>query len=264
MFESLKQKLSQLKEAFGAMSAVKKVAIFAAVALLLSGLIVFAMHGKKAEFKLLYQNLEGKDASAVVAVLNEKKIPYELRDNGQTILVPPEHFNIMRLELAGRDLPLGGSGMGFELFDKTQFGTTEYVQKLNYIRALQGEISRTINQLAEVESSRVHIVIPKTALFSEDQKTTTASIILTMKRGKKLRPEQVKGIVNFVAGSIEGLDPKNITVVDNSGNILEKEKDKTDAQRLTSYQQEMQQDMEQKLEDKIRAMMEKITGQGKA
>ena len=164
--------VSQLTTVWNNLSMAKRVVFLALVAGTLVGFAVLLAWTGKPEFKLLYSNLTPEDASQIVSKLNERKIPYELTAEGTAVLVPKEQIYEMRMALAAQGLPQG-SGVGFEIFDDTKLGMTEFVQNVNYQRALQGELSRTINRFREVESSRVHLVMAKRSLFAgEDQKAT--------------------------------------------------------------------------------------------
>jgi flagellar M-ring protein FliF len=143
--------------------------------------------------RFYFSNLEPGDASKIIEKLKERKIEYKLRDDGRTILVPKQNVYELRLQLAGEGLP-NSSIVGYEIFDKGNIGVSDFVQKINYKRALEGELARTILQLDGVEAARVHIVIPEKALFKEDQKEPTASVILKLKQGAKLTRENVQSI----------------------------------------------------------------------
>ena len=204
-----------------------------------------------------------KTPRAIVTKLKEKKIPYQLSDSGNSILVPSDKVSELRLELASSGLPQGG-GVGFEIFDSKTLGVTEFVQQLNYQRALQGELSRTINGLDEIQHSRVHIVIPKKSLFAEDQLKPTASVILKLKSGRSLRPAQIDGIVHLVASSVEGLNPSDVMVVDNTGKVLSKIQDDAKLGRLSNSQADYQRNFEKDLTGRVQSMLEKVVGEGKA
>ncbi|MDI6717091.1 MAG: flagellar basal-body MS-ring/collar protein FliF [Actinomycetota bacterium] len=169
-------------------------------------------------YAVLFSNLSSEDASAIVAKLQEKKIPYRL-SGMQTIEVPSNQVYETRIELAGEGLPQGGT-VGYEIFNQNNFGLSEFAQKVNYRRALEGELVRTISQINEISGARVHIVIPEPSLYTEKENPTTASVIIKPKAGAKISEGQVQGIVNLVARSVEGLKPENITVVDTNGNVL--------------------------------------------
>ena len=191
----------------------KKIALLSLLSATIASFAVLIVWTGKPNFELLYSGLSPEDAGAILVRLKEQKIPYSISANGTSILIPREQVYETRLELASQGLPQG-SGVGFEIFDNTKFGVTEFVQNINYQRALQGELSRTINGFIEVESSRVHLVMPSKSLFIEDEEPATASVVLKMRPGRRLSKEQVQGIVHLVSSSVSGLAPKNVTIVD--------------------------------------------------
>ena len=217
----------------------------------------------RSDYQVLFSNLSQEDAGEILGKLKEKKIEYQLTNNGATILIPRDQVYDTRITLAVEGLPKGG-GVGFEVFDRTNLGTTDFVQKLNYQRALQGELSRTIKQIKEVEQARVHIVTPKDSLFIEEQKKTTASVFIRTRSGMTLGASQVEGIVHLVASAVEGLEPGNITVVDTSGKILSKRVEHGLLGQLTSGQLEYQRNIEEGLKKKIQGMLEEVLGLNKA
>jgi len=170
------------------------------------------------DYQVLFNNLSMDDAGAIIAELKEENIPYKIEANGSAVLVEKERIYDLRLALASKNLPNGGGSVGFEIFDKTGFGTTKFVQELNYRRALQGELARTINQFEEVKNSRVFIVLPKESLFIEESKPASASIQLDLKTN--LSPKKVSSIVHLVANAVEALEPGAVTVVDTKGRVI--------------------------------------------
>jgi len=210
---------------------------------------------QKENYQPLFSGLAVEDASMIVAKLKEQKVPYKLGLGGTTIYVPKEKVFDLRLVLASQNALPGNSGVGFELFDKTSYGMTEFMQNINYKRAIQGELARTINQMPEVKTSRVHIALPERTLFYDREKEVTASIFLKLKPGKSLPKDQVAGIVQFVAGSIEGLKAENITVIDSSGKILYKSGDSSSPVVLSGQQYELQKSVEKRLEESIQSML---------
>jgi flagellar M-ring protein FliF len=215
------------------------------------------------DYQVLFSSLSQEDAGETLAKLKERKIPYKLTNNGATILVPRDQVYDTRLTLAAEGLPKGG-GVGYEVFDRTNLGTTDFVQKLNYQRALQGELSRTIKQIKEIEQARVHIVTPKESLFAEEQKKPTASVFIKTRSGMTLGSPQVEGIVHLVASAIEGLEPGNITVVDTSGKILSRRIEPGLIGQLTTGQLDYQRNIEEGLKKKIQGMLEEVLGINKA
>src|SRR6056297_3089198 len=173
----------------------------AALSIILFAVIIF--QSNKAEYRPLYTDLPREEAASVTSWLKENGVPYDLENNGRTINVPAGMVYETRLNLAGAGLPRHG-GVGFEIFDKQNFGVTKFTQKINYQRALQGELSRTITALEAVKSARVHLVMPEKRLLKNQQEEAKASVVLELEPGRSLDTSQTQGIVHLVAGSIEG------------------------------------------------------------
>ncbi|HTX59094.1 MAG TPA: flagellar basal-body MS-ring/collar protein FliF, partial [Verrucomicrobiae bacterium] len=175
--------------------------------------------GRQPAYETLFSNLSPEDAAAVTARLRDDKVPYRLSTDGKTVFVPDENVSDERVSIAGAGLIKGG-GTGYELFDRTNFGMTEFQEKLDKTRAIEGELQRTIDGLDPVESSRVAIATPDQSLYSSTQEPTTASIAIKTKPGQALSADEVKGITMLVANAVEGLKPENVTIVDQDGQIL--------------------------------------------
>ncbi|MFQ5962952.1 MAG: flagellar basal-body MS-ring/collar protein FliF [Candidatus Scalinduaceae bacterium] len=244
----------------GSNSAQKLMFVVLALGLAL-GLLGITYWVQKPEYALLYSDLNQKEAADIVANLRDNKVPYELRDKGSTIMVPSNKVYELRMTLAKNGLP--GGSVGFEIFDKVKFGMSDLAQKVNYRRALQGELSKTISSLQGVEMASVQIVIPEPSLFIEDKKPSTASVILKTRNGYNLKPLQIAGITHFVSASVEGLSPENVTIADNKGNLLTRAGDSALSGTITN-----QLDLKKQIEDyyasKALSIVEKITGSGKA
>lgn len=226
-------------------------------------------YGSKPDYVPLYTNLETKDAGDVVNALKEEGVPYDLIEDkkGATILVPATQVHNLRLSLASAGLPRGNKG--FELFDDSKLGVTEFQNKINYLQALQGELTRTIEHLGSVEKARVHIVLPEDSLYKKNEKPATASILLMLKPETKLTPPEVKGIVNLVSHSVQGLAPENITIIDEQGNILNKNEDddleKQVRQNMQTLNQiEMSNKVRDHIQQNIQTMLDKSLGVGNA
>lgn len=257
------QNLEKILRGIGALPGPRK-AVLAVVALLITASIMtFAYFTNQEDYRVLFSNLTSADASAIVTRLKEKKIPYQISPSGETVSVPAEQVSELRLELAAAGLPQGG-GVGFEIFDNKDFGATEFEQQMNYRRALQGELSRTINSLDEIQQSRVHIVLPKESLFVEQQKKPTASVTIKLKAGRKLKESQIEGIGHLVASSVEGLNANEVMIVDNQGNILSKRPADSGQARLSSSQVEHQRNVEKEMATQIQTLLESVVGPGKA
>ena len=254
---------SQVQAVFKTMSAGKLISLVVLVIATVWGLIALIHWSGQAEFMPLYSQLSAEDAGEVVGRLREQKIPYKLSHDGSTIQVPREKIYEIRLDFASQGLPRG-SGVGFEVFDNAKLGMTEFVQNINYQRALQGELSRTIDQLAEVESSRVHIVIPPRSVFIEEEDPATASVILKIRSGRWLNNDQVRGVVHLVSSSVPRLTPENVTVVDQNGKLLAGVQDEPTASKISSDQLEFQKRKEHLLEQSVLSMLEQVLGRDKA
>jgi flagellar M-ring protein FliF len=254
--------LEQAKTFSNRLSTMQKVLIISAVVGVLAILGVILLTGGKsnADMAVLFKELTPEDASKITANLKEKGIEYELVDGGSTILIPKENVYESRIELAGEGLPNSGI-VGYEIFDKTNLGMSEFVQKMNYQRAIEGELSRTINALEEVKSSRVHIAVPEDALFKEDQKQPTANVSLHLKPNKNISNSTVVGIQNLVASSIEGLNPENVTILDGKGRVISADPlDKASLAGLTAAQHQQQIEVEQYLSQKVQSMLDNVLG----
>lgn len=247
------------------MSMAQRLAYLGALALLVGGFVVLMLWVNKPDFQVLYSGLTSRDASSVVTKLKEMKVPYKLDAGGQLIRVPAESVYDTRLALAGEGLPRG-QGIGFEVFNEVKMGTTEFVQKINYQRALQGELARTISSFSAVEAARVHIVMPRDSLFVEEEKKPTAGVVLRLSAGRKLSQSQVQGIVHLVAAAVPDLNADQISVVDTRGNLLYRKATDTGdfPSSLTAGQLEYQRNIEGRLRSKVQSMLEEVLGSDKA
>jgi len=253
---------SQAKNLFTSLSPAKRVTLIGFVVATLTGFIFLASWTGSPDYQLLYSNLSPEDGGAIISSLKEKKIPYKTSENGNAIMIPIEQIHEVRLDLASSGLPRG-SGIGFEIFDNTKLGMTEFVQNVNYQRALQGELSRTINGFDEVESTRVHIVMPSKSLFLEDETPASASIIVKLRPGRWLKNPQVQAVVHLVSSSVSGLNPENVTIVDNYGKMLAGSKVGSQNGTPNSDQLALQEKIEKGMESRIQSMLEKPLGPGK-
>lgn len=195
------------------------VVAFSVIFFLFRGCAPMGEVGRKPGYTLIYSNLELKDAANVIARLKELAIPYEIRDDGRAITVPKEKADQARLGLAEKNLPAGGV-VGWEIFDEARLGATDFDRRIQLIRAISGELSRTIRRIEGIEDVRVQVVIPETKLFAVTTAPVTASVMIRLRPGAELAPEKINGIVHLVASSVENLQPENVIVVDDSGRIL--------------------------------------------
>lgn len=215
--------------------------------------------------QVLFSNLAPRDASAMTAELDRLKIPYRLDDQGTTILVASQLVHRTRLKLMGHDLPLQGA-VGFELFNEADFGMTEFAQKVNYQRALQGELTRTILSLTEIESARVHLVLPEEGVFKREAASAKASITLGLRPGKHLRPDQISGIQRLVAAAVPSIAASEVTLIDQQGVALTTPSG-DDAETDTAHSAQsldLKQRTEQLLARKATQVMERAFGAGQA
>jgi flagellar M-ring protein FliF len=247
---------------FQALTLTQRIGVVIVLALALAIIPMLMMMGKAPELVVLFSQLNPDDTRAIIQELGKQGAIYEISDGGNTIKVPAERVHELRLQLASLGLP-ESAGVGFEIFDRTGLGVTPFTQQMNYRRALQGELARTISQLAQVERVRVHLVIPEKRLFATEQKPAQAAVVLTLKRGAPLGGSQVQGIVHLVASSVEGLEPSQVTVVDNHGQVLSQNSADGDAQ-LTASQIETQRRVERDLEQRVQTMLDQVLGRDKS
>ena len=260
------QAFQDLPRAWQAMSRSRQLVTAGVAAAIVAVVVGGIFFTQRPQYQPLYTNLNDADASAIVTKLKELKIPYTVSDGGGTIMVPRQNAGDLRLQLAGAGLPTGaGAVPGFELFDKNQMMVTDFAQRLNYQRGLEGELTKTIARLSPVESARVHLVLPQDRLLLSQQKDTTASVVIKLKPGARLSDDQVATIRNLVAKSVEGLKADNVAVVDVNGNSLGKlengqgARDEQAATRLL-----LQRQRENELETKIQGMLTQALGANKA
>lgn len=235
-----------------------QILIAAGAAVVIVGIAVLTARPPVTDFQLLYANLQQEELAKIKTDLDEELVPYKISPDETAIYVPKGKALDLRLEFSMKGLPT--SGVGYEIFDQKAFGLTEFQQRINLLRAVQGELERTISKLGEVQRARVHLSLPEKSLFVEEEKKTTASILLLLRAGMKLQKNQVKGIVHLVASSIEGLQPKDVTIVDNHGKILTEGLGEEHETGISSTQVERQQFLEKEYEKKIVSILEPVVG----
>src|SRR5262249_1533245 len=254
---------TQLLEIWRQLGTSQRVSVITATLVVVCGLGALAFWSSRAEYSLLYGKLSDSESAKVIAALDDAKVPYKIGSGGSSILVPADKVHLMRMQLAGRGIPRG-DGVGFEIFDKPNFGISDFVQRANYIRAVQGELSRTISQLDEIESARVMIVLPENRLLLDRDKHPTASVFVHVRGTTPLQPQSINSIRFLVANSVEGLKPGNVSVVDNLGNVLSENTENDSITGLTSTQLTARRNLEQYLGKKAQDMLEKVVGPGQA
>jgi len=212
------------------------------------------------EYRILFSNLSEKDAGAVASTLQQMNVPYRTEAGG-TVMVPSEQVYDLRFKLAAQGLPKGGA-VGFELMDSAKLGITQFQEQVTFQRGLEGELSRTIQSLSPVESARVHLAIPKPSVFIRDKQAPSASVLVNLHAGRVLDPGQVQSIVHLVSSSVPDLSPKNVTVVDQAGNLLTANKDGGAIQGLDAGQLDYLRQIETYYAQRIEAIVSPIVGQG--
>jgi flagellar M-ring protein FliF len=260
---AIPQALQQLATVIRGLSSAKRLALLTLVLGTAVGFAFLMAWSGGVELRALYTNLDPQDAGTIVARLKEQKIPYRIGGDGRSVLVPAESLHEIRMQMASEGLPQG-SGIGFEVFDNTKLGMSEFAQNVNYQRALQGELARTIARIHEVESCRVHLVMPEKTLFVDNEQPASASVAVKLKTGRRLSQEQINGIVHVVSSSVPRLSPDQVTVVDSSGRLLAGSRSKTATGGLSLDQLEYQGQVEKNLEDRVKTMLEQALGEGKA
>ena len=253
----------QLQDIWKQLGASQRVSVVLATGVLMIGIIVVGWWSGRADYSLLYGKLSDTEAAKVIAALDDAKVPYRIGTGGSSILVPAEKIHVMRMQLAGKGIPRS-DGVGFEIFDKPNFGISDFIQRANYIRALQGELARTIAQLDEIESARVMVVMPENRLLIDKDKHATASVFVRLRSNGQLAPQAINSIRFLVANSVEGLKPNFVSVVDNQGNVLSENVENDSLVGLSATQLDARRNLEQYLAKKTESMLEKVLGPGQA
>jgi len=244
------------------MPAKKRAMMIIAVMLTIGTIIGLIIFTGRIDYKTLYSGLSPEDAGAVIGKLKEKKVPYRVGGDGNTIMVPSSSVYEVRMQLASEGLPQN-STIGYEIFDRQNLGVTDFIQKVNFQRALQGELSRTIGKLTEIKNARVHLTLPEKVLFRDEQEKPRASVVLTLQPGKRLSEGQVQGIAHLVASSVEGMAADSVIIVDAHGKMLAGGKEKFRQADLTTSQQQLQSATEKNIEDKIVDLLGNVIGPDK-
>lgn len=255
--------LDRLKEVWRGLPTSQKIAGLVTVLLTFGGLLWISLSASQGDYQTLYSGLSAEQSSQITQALKESQIPYEL-DSDSTIKVPSEMVHEARVQLAGQGLPNATGGAGFELFDKNEFGMTAFTQKVNYQRAMEAELGRTISHLDVIRQARVHLVIPERSLFKDDQRAPTASVILGLDPGRDLDPASIRAIRHLVASGVEGLDARDITLVNESGDLLAAPRQQGAAGLLggggDGEHIRVAQNMERQLEERVLALLTPLVG----
>lgn len=233
------------------------VALAAAIAMVV-GLMLWS---KAPEYSVLFSNISDRDGGQIVTSLQQMNVPYQYSANGTTILVPAAQVHDVRLRLATQGLPKGGL-VGFEVMESQKLGSSQFLEQINYQRALEGELARSIQTLQAVEAARVHLAIPKPSAFLRNEQKPTASVVLTLLPGRSLDASQVAGIVHLVASSVPQLTPGNISVIDQNGELISKNNDLLRNNGLDPSQFKYVQEIERTIIKRIETILEPVTGPG--
>lgn len=253
----------QIRDFLLALPPARRLSFLTLTVAVVCGTGLLAYWAQRPQYRVLFANLSGPDAAVVVEYLKTEKIPYRVGEGGMTIEVDAGRVYETRMALAGRGVPQGG-GVGFEIFDKQTLGMTDFVQRLNYQRALQGELARTISELAAVEAARVHLALPERSLFVAEERRPSASVVVKLRPGRVLAPEQIAGVVHLVAASVEGLKPADVTVVDVNGQVLTRDTEEAAGRPAGEGMLAFQRDVEQGYAERIESMLARVLGPGHA
>ncbi|MFL9950871.1 flagellar basal-body MS-ring/collar protein FliF [Paraburkholderia agricolaris] len=231
-----------------------------AVALLVAIVAGLFLWSRAPDYKVLYSNLSDRDGGAIITALQAANIPYKFTDAGGAILVPSEQVHEMRLRLAAQGLPKSGS-VGFELMDNQKFGISQFAEQINYQRALEGELERTIESISSVKSARVHLAIPKPSVFVRDKEAPSASVLVNLYPGRALDEGQVLAITHMVSSAVPDMPVKGVTILDQDGNLLTQP---STGSGLDASQLKYRQQIERSTQQRIDAILSPLFGSGNA
>ncbi|MCP1290670.1 flagellar M-ring protein FliF [Chromobacterium sp. S0633] len=252
--------MNEASDRFKALPNNKKVLFLAAVAAIFAVIVGAVVLNRTPSYKVLFSNISDRDGGQVAASLQQMNVPYQLGEGG-TISVPSDKVYDARLKLAAQGLPKAG-GVGFELMDNQKFGISQFAEQVNYQRAIEGELARTIEAVGSVETARVHIAIPKQSVFVREQQQPTASVMLSLFRGRMLDAGQIAGILHLVSSSVPNLPVKNVTIVDQDGNLLSKQNGPDENSGLDQRQLGYVRQVEEGYVKRIEDILEPIFGKG--
>lgn len=245
--------------AFNRLSAAQKMGALVAVALAIALLVGGLMWAREPTYGVLFANLQERDGGQIIAALEQQNIPYRVSQGGSAILVPAGQVHDVRLRLASQGLPRGGL-VGFEIMETQKLGISQFAEQINYQRALEGELARSIQSLAAVKGARVHLAIPKQTAFLRDEQKPTASVLVGLHPGRKLDPQQVAGIVHLVSSSVPQLVPANVSVIDQDGNLVSEPGDTAKTAGLDPSQVKYVREIEQEYRRRVEAILAPLVG----
>ncbi len=256
--------MDQVKKLLQSLSATQRITILVCAVAVAAGVMWFSRFQQDAGMRPLYTGLSAEDASAMVAKLRENGVVYKVGENGTSLMVPEARVAELRLEMAGIGLPKTGR-IGFEIFDKTNFGITDFAEHVNYRRAVEGELERSVMALAEVQQARVHVSLPKESVFTESRESAKASVLVGLRPGMRLSAQNVTAIANLVSSAVEGLAPESVSVVDMAGNLLSRPRrdGPADGAQISEAALEYRQAIEHDLALKINNTLDPLLGADK-
>ena len=253
--------LQQMAQNFSKLSQRQKLAGAGALAFAIALLVGVWLWSSKPDYQVLFSNLEERDGGAIVTALQQQNVPYTFSEGGGAILVPGNMVHEVRLRLAAEGLPRGGL-VGFELMENQKLGLSQFNEQVNFQRALEGELSRTVQAIATVSSARVHLAIPKQTAFLRDEQKPTASVFVNLYPGRVLEPAQVAGVVHLVASSVPQLSPDLVSIVDQSGKLLTQKSDPLRAAGLDPTQLKYVDELEKSYSERINTILLPLVGEG--
>lgn len=245
---------------FSQLSNQKKLGLILSAAAVIALLVGALMWSQTPDYRVLYNNVSDQDGATILTALQQMNVPYKFSENGGgALLIPEKQIHEVRLRLAGQGLPKGGLP-GFELMENQKFGSSQFLEQVNYQRALEGELARSVQSLSAVQSARVHLAIAKPSVFSREKQQPSVSVLLNLYPGRVLSVEQVSAIVHLMSSSVPNLPVKNVTVVDQNGNLLSTQNDSKQDSRFDAKQLEYIQELEENYIRRIEAILTPITG----
>ena len=260
MWDSLTDYIENIKELWGNLDNKAKIMIGAGTVLMLVVFGYLIVSGDSTVYTPLYTDMVQEDAGKIVNSLKEKNIPYQLSNGGTTIEVPKSQVHQARIDLASEGLPHQGV-VGFEIFDQSNFGTTDFERKVNYYRAIGGELSRSIRVMRGVDYAKVQITAPKDSIYLDEERSASASVLIQLDSGYRMNSAQISSITNLVASSVQNMSPSNVTVIDTSGNLLSAESNGNNMNsQISQENMEIQNKFEEGLEEDLKGLLTKVLG----
>ncbi|NBU59260.1 MAG: flagellar basal body M-ring protein FliF [Betaproteobacteria bacterium] len=259
--QSQKFSPAALLEGFNRLDNTRKIWLMVALAAAIAIVVGAVLWARTPTYRVLFANVDGRDGGAILAQLSQLNVPYRMGDGGASIMVPEEVVYDTRLKLAAQGLPRGGA-TGFELLDNPRLGISQFAEQVNYQRALEGELARTVESIGAVRSARVHLAIPRPSVFVREAQQPSASVLVELERARLLDPEQVAGIVHLVSSSVTGLSPKQVTVVDQSGNVLSARSEGNTTAGLDATQLKYRKEIERDIAARIESIVVPVVGSG--